>query len=153
MDFPRGTPGSNDTAWPAHIRAQQQPVLDNGNSTEGCGQRYDWHQGSQKGQNITKKPLNIYIYKIPSYHFCWKMTWFHVHPILSLTFPPRSQSKQMSKCLLGHVWPFSPYPQTETNAVTSWAAQSRQVGTVLLPCHTHCCCTKAHPWVFFSSPM
>lgn len=37
------------------------------------------------------------------------------------------------------------------NAMTSQAVQSRQVGTVLLPCHTHCCCIKADPWVFFTS--
>lgn len=54
MDFSRGTQWSDDTAWPAHIRAQQQPVLDNGSSAEGCGRGQGWHQGSQKGHNTFK---------------------------------------------------------------------------------------------------
>lgn len=104
MDFLRGTPGSNDTAWPAHIRAQQQPVLDNGSSAEGCGQGQGWHQGSKKGHYTFKmlqtshfEKKKIYIYSLLT-NFAGKWIGF-VFTLICLAFHLRSQSKQMSKCL------------------------------------------------------
>lgn len=58
MDFPRGTPGSNDPAWSARVGAQQQPFLDDGQLQARLWRRT--RQLVRARRKLTKCPIALF---------------------------------------------------------------------------------------------